>query len=111
MEIPEKILCAANWYKDLPLKDDEWLRLRGISPYNVDKGIVFCGWRHGCCIAQMHGVTGLRQCEAGEEIQGFLTNKNRFVTREEGLIIALEQNQIIDMTDIRGNRLFSENLY
>jgi len=39
----ESILCAAIWYKELPLVKPEVLKPRGFSPYNVDKGIVFCG--------------------------------------------------------------------
>ena len=46
-----------------------------------------------------------------ENEEGFLTSKNRFVNREEGLQIALKQNQVIDLKEIRGNRLFSEDLY
>jgi hypothetical protein len=34
----------------------------------------------------------LRDAESGENEQGFLTSKNRFVRREEALIIALREN-------------------
>lgn len=106
-EKDEYILCAAIWYKELPIKDDSWLRLRGVSPYNVDRGIVFCGWRHTCCIAQMNAMTSLRQCEAGEEIQGFLTSKNRFVDRKEASKIAYKSKQIGKEL----KTLYSEDLY
>jgi hypothetical protein len=53
----------------------------------------------------------LRDAESGENEQGFLTSKNRFVSREEALIIALRENQVMDINEIRGNRLFSEDLY
>lgn len=43
----------------------------------------------------------------GEYEQGFLTNKNRFVGREEGAIIAFDANQI----DEEKQTLFSEDLY
>ena len=105
--IPENILCAAIWYKELPLKREEPLRKRGFSPYNVDKGIVFSGWRHPNCLYQMVAVSGLRQAEAGEHIQGFLTNKNRFVDRTEGAKIAFEQGQ----TEKLLKTLYSEDLY
>lgn len=45
------------------------------------------------------------------EEQGFLTNTDRFVGREEGLEIALKADQVMDLTDVRGNKLHSEDLY
>jgi hypothetical protein len=43
----EYILCAAVWYKDLSLKKPDILEHRGFRPYNVDRGVVVSGWRHG----------------------------------------------------------------
>ena len=48
------------------------------------------------------------------EIQGFLTNKHRFVDRYEAWKIAVEQNQIVRRCGgdtVNGGKLFSENLY
>jgi hypothetical protein len=106
----ETIICSAIWYKDLPLKKPEVLELRGYRPYNVDKGIVFCGWRHPNCIYQMVAITGLSDYQAGDSEQGFLTNKNRFVNRTEGAQIALECGQI---TELKYSKviLYSEDLY
>jgi hypothetical protein len=101
------ILCAAIWYKELPLVKPEVLEPRGFGPYNVDKGVVFCGWRHSNCIYQKVAVTGLRDSESGENLQGFLTSDNRFVDREEGAIIAFNAGQIKE----EKKRLFSEDLY
>jgi hypothetical protein len=42
----EKILCAANWHKDLELKRPDVLEPRNFRPNNVDRGIVFCRWRY-----------------------------------------------------------------
>lgn len=106
----EKIICSAIWYKELPLKKPEVFKNRGILPYNVDKGIVFCGWRHSNCLYQMVAITGLRQCEAGEETQGFLTHTNRFVDREEGAKIALASGQI-EKLQFSNTDLYSEDLY
>jgi len=105
----EYILCAAVWYKDLPMKKPEVLEPRGFRPYNVDRGVVVSGWRHGNCIYQMVGITGLRSipAEAGEEIQGFLTNKNRFVDREEGGRIAFDAGQTSELK----KTLYSEDIY
>ena len=106
----EKILCAAIWYKDLPREIDA----RGFQPVNTDIGIVVTGYRHGNCIATVKELSGLRSVKlatdgVGELIQGFLTNKNRFVDRQEAMIIARKANQLIneDHTDT----LFSEDLY
>ena len=105
----EYILCAAVWYLELPMVKGEVLNNRGFRPYNVDKGIVFSGWRHGNCIYQMVAITGLRSvpAESGPEVQGFLTNKNRFVDREEAAQIAFDAGQ----TETLLVRLFSEDLY
>jgi len=108
-EIPEYILCAAVWYKDLPMKRPEVLDNRGFRPYNVDRGVVVSGWRHGNCIYQMVAITGLRSipAEAGEEVQGFLTSRNRFVDRKEAGEIAFANGQ----TDELKTTLYSEDLY
>jgi hypothetical protein len=55
----------------------------------------------------MIAMTGRMQHEAGEEIQGFLTNKNRFVDREEGAKIAFTAKQVNEPL----KQLFSEDLY
>jgi hypothetical protein len=106
----ERIICAAVWYKDLngvvpDIPKESYL------PRNVDSGIVFAGHRHHQCIYTKCTLTGLRDSESGESVQGFLTSMNRFVGREEALEIALRENQVIDLNNIRGSRLFSEDLY
>jgi hypothetical protein len=105
----EKILCAAVWYKEISLKKD--IPYIHTNPVNCLTGLVFSGYRHGHCIYTKCAITGLSDAESGENEQGFLTSKNRFVTREEALIIALKQNQVIDLNEVRGDRLFSEDLY
>lgn len=112
-DIQEYILCAANHYvfdkkAGFELVDAKWLRDRGISPYNITEGIVLCGWRHTCIIAQMNSFTGLKQHET-TEVQGFLTSKNRFVTREEAMVIAKERGQVTQ--DHYSKILYSEDLY
>lgn len=102
----EYILCAAIWYKDIPIKKHI---PDNVLPKNCDRGLVFCGHRHPHAMYTMVSVTGLRSCESevGENIQGFLTNKNRFVDREEAAIIAYDAGQIKEELP----RLFSEDLY
>ena len=104
----ETIICSAIWYKDLPMVKPEVLN--GFRPYNVDRGIVFCGWRHPNCMYQMVAITGLSDYEAGHGEQGFLTNKNRFVDRKEGAKIALESGQI-EKLNYSKDTLYSEDLY
>lgn len=105
----ERIICAAAWYKEIPIKKE--IPFESTNPKNCPTGLVFSGHRHGHCIYTKCAVTGLRDAESGENEQGFLTSKNRFVSREEALIIALRENQVMDIKKIRGNRLFSEDLY
>jgi hypothetical protein len=106
----EYILCAAIWYKELSLIRDDFPTSH-LRPVNCEKGIVFCGQRHLQCLYQMIAMTGKVQHEAGEEVQGFLTNMNRFVGREEALYIARKAGQLLDMRNVRGNQLYSEDLY
>lgn len=105
----ERIICSAVWYKEIELKKQvpEWAFL----PVNIKKGIVFCGHRHAQCIYSKCALTGLRDAESGESVQGFLTNKNRFVDRKEAFEIAMNQGQIIDLNQTRGKILYSEDLY
>ena len=104
----EYILCAAIWYKDIPLQKV----IDGVLPKNCDRGLVVLGHRHGQCMWTMGSLTGLRSVTnaedgVGEYEQGFLTNKNRFVDREEGGKIAFDANQTEDLR----TTLFSEDLY
>ena len=108
MDKKEYIICAAIWYKDIPLQKV----IEGVLPKNCDRGLVVLGHRHGQAMWTMSCLTGLRTCEIGEDCsgeheQGFLTNTNRFVGREEGAKIAFEYGQIKEET----TRLFSEDLY
>lgn len=105
----EYILCAAIWYKEIEGKNLE-IPLRQYLPVNCDSGIVFCGHRHLQCLRTMNSIMNLKQSEAGEEIQGFLTNLNRFVDRKEGLQIAFKANQLLEPHLYR-TQLYSEDLY
>lgn len=94
IDIPERIVCAANKYGDL----------------------VITGVRHGCdamcdSIDEFLNNGNLHQ---SLEVQGFVTNKYRFVDRIEAWKIAEANNQILrrvggDSTN--GGTLYSENLY
>lgn len=103
-DMPEIILCAAIWYRDLmtPM----------YNVTNIDRGVVVCGHRHGHCISQVKALANLRTVTlakdgVGEHYQGFLTNKNRFVDRKEAAKIAIAAEQCLPNVET----LFSEDLY
>lgn len=100
----EYILCAAIHFDDGKVYYHQ--------PKNIQSGLVLCGHRHGCIFAQIGGLVGERQ-QLGihEKSQGFITNLNRYVERKEAFKIALLANQVKDISEVRGNRLHSEDLY
>ncbi len=105
-EVPdgEYILCSAIWYKDLPTQK--------LLATNIDKGIIVCGHRHGHIIATVKALAELRTVKfgadsVGETEQGFLTSKNRFVSREEAAIIAFSTGQIA----VEKLTLYSEDVW
>lgn len=95
------------WYKDFPHIKNTDVPLDRYLPKNCDSGAVFTGHRHGQCIYLKCAVTGLRDSESGEYVQGFLTSKNRFVGREEAGKIAYEAGQ----TDELKTYLYSEDVW
>ena len=110
MENKEYILCAAVWYKEFPHIKNNEVPLDRYLPKNCESGAVFTGIRHGQCIYLKSTVTGLRDAESGNHVQGFLTNLNRFVDRQEGWNIAKNADQIIMVSGGEGT-LYSEDLY
>ena len=96
----EWVMCAANWVDD------------GIDytfkPFNIDKGLVFCGHRHPQCFELMNGLYP-HELWGGKIIQGFLTTKNRFLTRADALELVKETGQL--KGDIIGGVLTSEDLW
>ena len=99
----EYILCAAIWFDD----GKEYAH----QPKNIDSGLVFCGWMHGCIFAQIGGTVRERKALGiPEKEQGFLTSKNRFVNREEAAKIAIKSGQIKEVKYFK-NKLDSSDLY
>lgn len=91
----EYVMCAANYVND----DIDHL----FKPYNIDKGLVYCGWRHASIFETMPKGTP-HNCT-----QGFLTNKNRFLTRAEALELVRSNGQLPG--DTIGGVLTSEDLW
>src|SRR5512133_3736804 len=103
MNTQERILCAAIWYKEWPIKMDDsdpgYLR-----PKNCDTGIVFFGHRHYNCMGTAAAISGVYHPYLGKSIQGFLTSHNRFVDRSEGAAIQINCGGNLEYT----SELFSE---
>lgn len=100
----EYILCSAIWFCDLTTQRN--------LPFNLNKGVVVCGWRHANIIATTNTLTGKRCVKNGENaigdyVQGFITNKNKFVDRIEASEIAYNANQITE----NKKYLFSEDIW
>lgn len=105
----EHIICAANYYNDGQKYE---MQPKGIAT----TGFVVCGHRHHNCIFIFAKIVGFPYDENGlrimrTEVQGFLTNTNRFVTRLKALEIAKKANQIITGEGSSSLGLFSEDLY
>lgn len=101
----EYILCAAIHY------DDGEINIKRRCKNYPETGIVICGFRHADVIGILPTNNSMR--DDGKEYkctQGFITNKGRFVDREEAYLIAKEANQLL--RDIEGKTiLFSEDIY
>ena len=88
----EYILCAANYYNDGEKHEHQ--------PKNIPAtGFVICGRRHHNCITSFVMIVGFPYDEKGlrimrTEVQGFITNTDRFVGRKEAFKIAAKANQI-----------------
>lgn len=80
-----------------------------------ETGKVFYGHRHDQCInslnSELSWTMNRQQIAQVKKIQGFVTTNGRFVDRRDGLKIALKNNQILDKKEIRGDELYSEDLY
>ena len=81
----------------------------------ADTGKVFYGHRHDQCInslnSELSWTMNRQQIAQVKKVQGFVTTSGRFVNRRDALIIALENNQVLDKREIRGDELYSEDLY
>ena len=103
----EYIMCAANYYEDG--QDHKF------QPYNINKGFVICGWRHpnaGCSYLAATNISvpyTFKHYKWDDCIQGFLTTKNRFLTREEALELVKSNGQLTK--PLIGGVLSSEDLW
>jgi len=74
-------------------------------------GTTIVGKRHGDCFKRWYELNeGKKHYEQGREIQGFITDRLEFKTREEALQICKENNQ--PMREFSNEKiLYSEDLY
>jgi hypothetical protein len=91
----EYIICSAIWFQTDVVYSHQ--------PKNIDKGLVIAGRRHHNCFTLVKEL-GLDKTKAE---QGFLTSRDRFVTREEAAHIAFKSGQTTSISKC----LFSEDLY
>lgn len=94
----EYVVCSAIYYP----KDKQYL----YQPDNIKKGIVVLGLRHCNCFALLITLFPNREY-IGQCSQGFLTSKNRFVSRQEAAILAFKSKQIDSQTET----LYSEDIF
>ena len=97
MDQTERIMAAAIHYTDETKSDH--------SVANVE-GLVISGHRHHQVIGIYKKTTG-KNTRLPQAIQGFLTTKNRFVSREDAARIAHSAGQI----DMLKEKLYSEDLW
>jgi len=98
----EYILCAAIHFLDDKVHEHQ--------PKNIQTGYVLTGRRHCNCYQSKWIFDKIMI----HNIQGFITNTNRFVDRKEAYKIAFEANQIIGPNKDYGENeigLTSEDLY
>ena len=95
----EYILCSAIH------NDDGKVHVH--QPRNVTSGFVVCGRRHHNCFTTL-ALIGIKPNK--DQVQGFLTSRDQFVTREEGSVIAKKSGHI-QKTQLKHDELISEDLY
>ncbi len=95
----EKIMCSAIWVKCGHTVH---------RPTNIDTGTVICGYRHCNCIETASLIFSKK--EMSGHVQGFLTDKNKFVDRVEAKRIAERAGQLLESCS-KGEELFSEDVW
>ena len=83
----EYVMCAAVHYDD----GNEYAH----QPFNIETGLVIGSWRHASAmqICRFFGIPNNRKATA-IITQGFWTNKNRFLTREEAFDLVNKNGQL-----------------
>ena len=100
----EYILCAAIHYDD-GIKYDH-------QPINIKTGIVVAGRRHHNCIITAH-ILSKGTLKQNPQVQGFITNRDRFLNRKESFQVAKKANQFLipELGVSETEALISEDLW
>lgn len=96
-DLKEVVLCAAIWF---PNENTPYHNVK-----NIDKGLVLCGHRHPHIIGQYNAMGGKFTEET--YVQGFITNLNNFLTREEAHTLFIDCGGEPESSE----QLYSEDLY
>ena len=96
---PEYVICAAIHFDDGVKRDNQ--------PAGINTGFVIAGRRHHNCFGTAFIIHEDNRYLKHEKEQGFLTSRDRFVSRKEAGIIAFTQGQTKELH----YTLFSEDLY
>lgn len=67
--------------------------------------------RHHDVIWEIARVENIATVRAAGDNQGFLDDSGRYLTRKEALPVALAAGQVLDVSNVRGKSLFSEDLW
>ena len=91
----ERILCSAIWVDD----SKEHIH----QPNNIKSGFVVCGRRHHNCFRTIEMIySDITEFKKHKSIQGFLTQTDRFVNREEAMKIAVDSKHTPTCVSIMG---------
>ena len=96
----EYIMCAANWINDG--------KHYSHKPFNIDTGLVFCGWRHHQIFEQTE-LQFPRWAFGIYITEGFLTTKNRFLNRKDAFELVQKTGQLTK--PLIGGLLTSDDLW
>ena len=105
----ERIICAAVLYDDKITHNHQ--------PVNIDRGVVVAGFRHHNCLTSLAILIGedeyFKKKVKNNLTHGFLTSRNRFLTRNEAykLHYNIDPNYISDDPTASPDQLYSEDLY
>ncbi len=98
----ERVLCAAIWVDDG-------------APYPhqpTETGVVVCGLRHHAILIPVSLlVVSTKEGFTLYKVQGFLTNRGRFVNRYEAYEVAERAGQLVGKKPHKVRKLYSEDLY
>ena len=108
----EKILCAAIYYPKIEKTRDTQPFYR---PYNIEKGQVTVGYRHGHCFGIIYDISPTQEdaqvwTHSSGQVQGFITNYNNFYNRQVSRIVMKLSGENFH-TSGSDMQLYSEDLY